>query len=78
MSSLPDGLEDASTYPALLAELARRGYSEDDLAKVAGLNLLRVMDAADEVARELQRELPASDVLLEDVDVVEHETASSD
>jgi membrane dipeptidase len=78
VSSLPAGLEDASTYPALLAELARRGYSQEDLAKVAGLNVLRVMDVADDVAGELRRELAASDVLLEDVDVIEHEAASSD
>ncbi len=37
------GLEDVSKFPALLAELARRGYSRDDLKKIAGLNLLRVM-----------------------------------
>jgi membrane dipeptidase len=37
-----DGLEDVSKYPALLAELLRRGYSAEDLKKIAGLNLLRV------------------------------------
>ncbi len=78
VGSLPEGLEDVSTYPALLEELARRGYSEADLAKVAGLNVLRVMEAAERVASEMASELPPSDVLLEDVDVVEHEAASSD
>jgi membrane dipeptidase len=78
VGSLPEGLEDVSTYPALLEELARRGYSEEDLAKVAGLNVLRVMESAERVALEMSSELAPSDVLLEDVDVVEHEAASSD
>jgi membrane dipeptidase len=47
---MPEGLEDVSRYPALFAELARRGYSEEDLAKVAGRNVLRVMRAAEAVA----------------------------
>ena len=36
----PRGLEDVTCYPALLAELLKRGYSEDDIKKVAGLNVL--------------------------------------
>jgi membrane dipeptidase len=43
----PVGLEDVTCYPALLAELRRRGYSENDLKKVAGENLLRVMRAVE-------------------------------
>jgi membrane dipeptidase len=39
----PTGLEDVSCYPALLAELAKRGYSESEIKKVAGENILRVM-----------------------------------
>jgi hypothetical protein len=45
---------------------------------VAGLNVLRVMESAERVALEMSSELAPSDVLLEDVDVVEHEAASSD
>lgn len=44
------GLEDVSKYPALLEELARRGWSDADLARLAGENFLRVLDAADAVA----------------------------
>jgi membrane dipeptidase len=47
---LPAGLEDVSTYPALFAALLERGWSEDDCAKLAGRNALRVLRAADEVA----------------------------
>lgn len=50
------GLEDVSKFPALLAELARRGYSKDDLKKIAGLNLLRVMREVEAVAKRLRAE----------------------
>jgi membrane dipeptidase len=45
------GLEDVSTYPDLLAELLRRGYSDEDIRKIAGKNILRVLKAAETVAR---------------------------
>ncbi|MEO5560259.1 MAG: membrane dipeptidase [Dokdonella sp.] len=45
------GLEDVSQFPNLLKELARRSWSDADLRKVAGENFLRVLDAADAVAR---------------------------
>jgi membrane dipeptidase len=50
------GLEDVSKFPTLLAELARRGYSKDDLKKIAGLNLLRVMREVEAVAKQLEHE----------------------
>jgi membrane dipeptidase len=49
----PEGLEDVSKFPALLAELLRRGYSDEDVKKVAGLNVLRVMKEAERVAARL-------------------------
>lgn len=55
ISTVPVGLEDVSTYPALFAELSRRGWSEEDLRKLAGENVLRVMRKAEEVAARLQR-----------------------
>ena len=45
------GLEDVSNFPNLLKELARRGWSDADLRKVAGENFLRVLDEADAVAK---------------------------
>lgn len=39
----PEGLEDASTFPRVIAELIRRGWSDENLAKLAGGNMLRVM-----------------------------------
>ena len=52
---VPVGLHDVSTYPDLLAELMRRGWSDVDIAKLAGGNILRVMDEAGAVARSLAR-----------------------
>lgn len=52
----PDGLADVSTYPALFAELMGRGWSDDDLAKLAGRNAIRVLRDAEAVAARLQRE----------------------
>ena len=52
------GLEDVSKYPDLLAELLRRGYSKDDLKKIAGLNVLRALRGAERVAKELQASVP--------------------
>ncbi|WP_040161932.1 dipeptidase [Mobilicoccus massiliensis] len=58
-SVLPDGLEDVSTYPRLLGELAARGWSDGDLDLLAGRNVLRVMRAAEDVARERVDESPS-------------------
>ncbi len=44
------GMEDASTYPALFVELARRGWSQQDLEKLASRNMLRVLTSAEEYA----------------------------
>ncbi|WP_236718171.1 membrane dipeptidase, partial [Actinoplanes sp. TFC3] len=49
---LPVGLEDVSGYPRLLAELATRGWSVEELAKLTGRNVLRVLRAAEEHAGE--------------------------
>ena len=55
ITSVPLGLEDASKFPDLIAELLRRGWSEQDVKMVAGLNALRVLGAAERVAAEMQR-----------------------
>jgi len=55
ITEVVQGLEDVSTFPALFAELARRGWSDSDLRKLAGENLLRVFSQAEAVAKRLQR-----------------------
>jgi len=47
ITEVPVGLEDVSKFPDLLAELLRRGWSEQDVRKVTGLNALRVLRAAE-------------------------------
>jgi membrane dipeptidase len=59
-ATMPAGLEDVSTYPALLAELSRRGWSEPDLRKLAGENVLRAWRRAEAVSARLRAERPAS------------------
>ncbi len=48
------GLEDVSKYPALFVELARRGWTDADLAKLAGGNVLRVMRQAEFVSKRMK------------------------
>ncbi len=55
ITQVVQGLEDVSTYPALIKELLRRGYTDEDIRKIAGRNVLRVMRGAEEAARRLSR-----------------------
>ncbi|MFZ5785478.1 MAG: dipeptidase [Acidobacteriota bacterium] len=68
ISLTPEGLDDVSFYPHLIAELLRRGYTDEEVRKVAGLNILRVMRAVEASARAIQRTRPASEALIEDLD----------
>jgi len=61
----PKGLEGVDHYPALLEELMRRGWSDADVAKVAGENALRVLAGAERVAAKLRSERGPSEVLFE-------------
>jgi membrane dipeptidase len=68
ITTTPVGLEDVSTYPVLLEELSRRGWSEEDLRKLVGENVLHVMRDAERVARELQRQGPPSTATIDELD----------
>jgi membrane dipeptidase len=54
VDSIPRGMEDASKIPSLVVELARRGYGEDDLVKILGGNLLRVMRQVEKASGAIQ------------------------
>ncbi len=54
IDSTPRGMEDISKIPALVRELARRDYSEEDLEKILGGNVLRVMRQVEQVVRQMQ------------------------
>lgn len=58
--AFPEGLEDPSRFPHLFAELLRRGYGDEDVRKIAGRNLLRVLRGAEAVARNLPAGAPAA------------------
>jgi membrane dipeptidase len=64
----PVGLEDVSKYPALFAELVRRGWSDEDLKKLASGNILRAMREAEAVAKRLQAARPPSTATIEALD----------
>jgi membrane dipeptidase len=68
ITSTPEGLDSVAAYPVLFTELIRRGYTDEQLKGIAGLNVLRVMRKAEAVAARLQKERPPSDVRIEEVD----------
>jgi len=55
IDTTPTGLQDVSTFPALFAELIRRGWSDEDLKKLARYNVLRVLKENEQVAARLQK-----------------------
>jgi membrane dipeptidase len=65
ITEVPAGLEDVSKYPALIAELLRRGWTDDDVKKALGLNVLRVMRRAEQVAARLQKQREPSTATIE-------------
>jgi membrane dipeptidase len=65
---LPVGLEDVSKYPMLFAELISRGWSDADLKKLAGENVLRTLAKAEEVAARLQKTRRPSTKTIQEMD----------
>ncbi|HSE28829.1 MAG TPA: dipeptidase [Gemmatimonadales bacterium] len=64
----PVGLEDVSTFPNLFAELVRRGWSDEDLRKLAGQNLLRAMRQAEAVSARLSAARQPSTATIQQLD----------
>jgi membrane dipeptidase len=65
ITAVVKGLEDVSTYPALTAELLRRGYKDEEVKKILGLNILRVVREAERVSKKLQSERGPSTLLFD-------------
>jgi membrane dipeptidase len=65
---VPSGLDGVDKFPALLVELARRGWSDTELAKVAGENLLRVMAQVETVSKQLRAQRTPSLASIEKLD----------
>jgi membrane dipeptidase len=68
ITDVVQGLEDVSTYPALTAELLKRGYKDEDIKKILGLNVLRVMKQVEKVAAGLQKTRQPSTATIEMLD----------
>lgn len=68
ITEVVQGLEDVSTYPALTAELLKRGYSDDDVKKVIGLNVLRAWKQAERVSADLRKQRGPSTATLKGLD----------
>nr|WP_197972313.1 MULTISPECIES: dipeptidase [Streptomyces] len=64
----PEGLNDVSGYPNLIAELLDRGWSRSDLAKLTWQNAVRVLGAAEDVARDLRTTRAPSNATIESLD----------
>jgi membrane dipeptidase len=68
ISQVVQGLEDVSKYPDLTAELLKRGYKDDEVKKILGLNVLRVMRQVEKVAAGLQKTRQPSTATIEQLD----------
>jgi membrane dipeptidase len=66
--NMPEGLSDVSGYPVLFAELSARGYGDDDLRKIAGQNVLRLMRENERTAERVRAERPPSTATIEQLD----------
>ena len=64
----PVGLEGVDKYPGLLAELMRRGWTNEEVAKLAGKNILRVLASVERVAVQLRTSRKASEATIEELD----------
>jgi membrane dipeptidase len=77
VATLPEGLEDVTGYPRLLAALADQGWSDDDLAKLTSGNILRVLRDAEEGARSLQDQRGPSLATISELDGAPHTQEAS-
>ena len=71
VDQLPEGLADVSRYPALIAELRDRGWSDADCGALASGNILRVLRDAEAAAAEISATRPPSVARIEDLDAAE-------
>jgi membrane dipeptidase len=74
IDTVPVGLEDVSKFPELFAELIRRGWSDADLKKLAGQNVLRALRAAEATAARLRKTREPSTKTIEQLDGVKQQT----
>jgi membrane dipeptidase len=68
ITEVVQGLEDVSKYPDLTAELLKRGYSDADVKKIIGQNVMRVLRQVEKVAASLQKSRQPSTATIEQLD----------
>ncbi|GAA5898726.1 hypothetical protein JCM6882_000908 [Rhodosporidiobolus microsporus] len=73
IGSVPEGLEDVSTYPNLIAELIKRGWSDKEILGLTSGNILRILDKVEAVSRSLKHVQPRTDVFEGRTDLVKHD-----
>ncbi|KAK4703372.1 membrane dipeptidase, partial [Phenoliferia sp. Uapishka_3] len=73
IANVPEGLEDASKYPALIAELITRGWSDLEIKGLTGGNFLRIIEKVERVAHKLRHALPETEIFEGRTDMQKHE-----
>ncbi|GAA6004489.1 hypothetical protein JCM10207_000750 [Rhodosporidiobolus poonsookiae] len=73
IEDVPEGLEDVSMYPNLIAELIKRGWTDKEIYGLTNGNILRVLQKVEDVSRKLQRVKPHTNVFELRKDLVKHE-----
>ncbi|KWU46703.1 hypothetical protein RHOSPDRAFT_14757 [Rhodotorula sp. JG-1b] len=73
IEDVPEGLEDVSKYPNLIAELLRRGWSDAEVMGLTSGNLLRIVDKVEAVARQHRHDKPSYEVFSGRTDLVKHD-----
>ena len=68
IDTTPTGLEDVSTFPGIVAELIRRGYNDQEIRKLLGLNLLRVLRDTEATVSRLQASDPIVATISPEID----------
>ena len=66
ISRVPEGLEDVSKYPVIIAKLLERGWSEEEVKKVTNLNFMRVFRKVEKIAENMKKTIPSEEIIPDD------------
>ncbi|KAM0756415.1 hypothetical protein T439DRAFT_321112 [Meredithblackwellia eburnea MCA 4105] len=73
IARVPEGLEDTSKYPSLIAELIKRGWTDSEIAGLTSGNILRIIEKTEQVAWKLRNEIPETEIFEGRTDMVRRE-----
>ncbi|GAA5827033.1 hypothetical protein JCM11251_002214 [Rhodosporidiobolus azoricus] len=74
ITAVPEGLEDVSKYPNLVAELISRGWSDKEILGFTSGNIIRILEKVEAVSRSLKHAKPRTDVFEGRTDLVKHDS----